>query len=488
MSKNEKDPKKKGKGEGAAAPKTPKAPKAPTKKDGAKEEPAPAITLPNAADPGKLMDRKKSGLSPDGQVQLLDLARRTFIEEKDPDLQFPQKVRIEVNKIVAVGIMCTFADHAVNGDNTFAMVLQSQAYPLLSAAAKDLGIEIPDIKALPAGTEADEVIMSSENVKVSDETKQKLKEEKKIRESEQPEMDPEKIVSQEDVTKALEYMFCSSGGKRLPVLLAESIDFIKKFRMHQAESAENTEEAKARFANYNAGDWLDDVFSYFRPPVFFTGIGRGMATVAADKKNPIHSFIILRDALKDKESGNPILEDQDIAYCVKSIVKWFCNTNIESNQKAIENLDKDKNKSEIEKCEAQIQNYNNVLAYITNPSSEEVDNLLNNIGTVFDEGGAQLTKTCQDANATFNRICKTFYGKQLSSADYKNLDNNIQQYGGYILNLFRDPASQLANYKLSNITELEERSAEEREALAKEAKKAWAERKAKEKEEGSKNA
>lgn len=474
------------------APKTPKqAPKAAPKVENHKSEEVETpevITVPQAAEVKNLTSRKHSGLSPDGQVRLLDLARRTFVEETDPELQFPQTVRKQVNDIVAIGIMCTFADHAANGDNTFAMVLQSQAYPTLSAAAKAIGFELPDVKLLPAGKEEGTVMLPSNQVSIPKDVKEKMKKEKEVREAEKPELDPEKLVSEEDVKKALEYMFVSSGGKRLPVLLTNAIEFMRKFRLHQAELAENTEEAKARFADYNSGDWLDDIFSYFMPPVFFMGIGRGMASVTDNEKSPIHAFTIFRDAIKDKESGEPVLDDQEIAHCVKSIVKWVCNTNIASNQKAIDNLDAKKNKTEIEKCEAQIQKYNDILAYITSPSSEEVDTLLDNMGTYFDEAGMQLATECQRANATFNRVCKTFYGKQLSDADYKNLATNVQQYAGYILNLFRDSGSQLASYKLANVTELEKRSDEEREQIVKEAKKAWVERKSKEKEEETKNA
>lgn len=451
------------------------------------DESTTAQVVAAAMNPEKLM-RRGGGLSPDAQVQAMALARKVFVDETRPEFMFPVEVGQKVNKIVAVGILCVLADHAVNGDGSFARVLETQAYPVLLDAAKDLNITLPDIKALPAGKEDGTVRLDAKQVKVTKETKEQLQREKKIREAEKPELDPTKIVSEEDVKKALEYMFVSSGGKRLPQLLTEAIDFMKKFRMHQAEQAENTDEAKARFANYNSGNWLDEVFKYFMPPVFFAGIGRGMATVTDIEKSPIHAFVIFRDAIKDKQTGEPVFDDQEIAYCVKSIVKWVCDTNIASNQKAIDNLDAEKNKSEIEKCEAQIAKYNNILTYITSPSSDEADTLLENVGTKFDEGGHQLTGECQAANATYNRICKTYYGKQLSSADYKNLDVNIQQYAGCILNLFRDAGSQLQNYSISNIADLEERSEEEKEAIVKEAKKAWQERKAAEKKEQEKNA
>lgn len=488
MSKNkDKAPKKENK-----APKAPKTPQPAPKPATKVEEPATRVEAAETVqspitDPKKLMDRRHSGLSADGQVRLLDLARRTFVEEQDPDLQFPQAVRKNVNDIVAIGILCTFADHAANGSDSFALVLQSQAYPTLRAAAKAINLDLPELKALPAGKEEGTVMLESSKVKIPDETKKQLKKEKEIREGAKPELDPEKITSEEDVKKALEYMFVS-GGKRLPQLLTESIEFMKKFRLHEASQAENADEAKAKFESYNSGDWLDDIFSYFRPPVFFAGIGRGMATVAADKKNPVHSFIILRDAIKDKTTGEPALNDQETAYCAKSIMKWFCDTNIESNQKAIDNLDAKKNKAEIEKCEAQIQYYKNILDYITSPSSEEIDTLLENIGSTFDEGGHQLTTECQNANSIFNKICKSYYGKQLSDADYKNLGENIKQYGYHIINLFRSPGEQLTDCGLSYVSKLEERSAEEKEEIQKAARKAWAERKAKAQEEETKNA
>ena len=160
-------------------------------------------------------------------------------------------------------------------------------------------------------------MIPANKVKVPDETKKKLQEEKKIREGEKPELDPEKITSEEDLTKALTYMFVQQKGTRLTSTLLEGVDFMKKFRMHEASLAENADEAKAKFESYNTGDWLDDLFKYVQPSVFFTGIGRGMAECTAIAKDPIHAFCIFRDAIKNKETGEPVLSDQEIAYCAK---------------------------------------------------------------------------------------------------------------------------------------------------------------------------
>lgn len=464
LNKNQKKP--------AQAPKPAPAAVTPKKEEQKKENKKPEEITPEVVaatvmtDPAKVTDRRRSGLSMDAQVQLLDLTRRTFVEEKDPDLQFSAEVRKATNDIVAIGIMATIAEHAATGDNMFANILSTQAYPALVRAAEALNITLPDIKALPAGTEPGTVVLPANEVKMSKETKDALKKEKEVREAEKPELDPTKITSKEDVTKALEYIFVSNK-KRIPVMLATAIEFMKGFRLHEASLAENADEAKARFENYNSGDWLDDVFEHFQPSVFFAGIGRGMASVAATEKSPLHAFIIFRDAIKDKETGVPALSDQEIAYCVKSIIKWVCNVNISSNEKAIEGLDEKKNAKEIESCKKQIAYYNDILEYITNPSGEEVETLLENIGTKYDAGGT-LTSECQKANNVFNKVCQSYYGKKMAHQNYKNLGENIQQYAGCILNLFRPANSQLSNYSMANIAELEERSEEEKQAFRKE--------------------
>ena len=262
---------------------------------------------------------------------------------------------------------------------------------------------------------------------------------------------------------------------------------MKKFRLHEASLAENAEEAKAKFDRYNSGDWLDDLFTYVKPSVFFAGIGKGMASVTAVEKSPIHAFTIFRDAIKNKDTNEPVLDDQEIAYCVRSIIKWCCNINIESNEKAIENLDAKKNAKEIEVCNKQIEHYKDILNYITSVNADEIDDMIANIGSNFDEGG-QLTPETQKANQTFNRICRTYYGKNLSTTDYKNLESNIQQYGYHIVNLFRGAGEQLMDCGLQNVSELEERSDEEKAALIKELKKAWAEKKKETKASETKNA
>lgn len=458
------------------APKTPgKAPETPqvetvTPKTAPTKETVATQVMTN---PDKFAKKVRT-LSPDAQVMALNLVHKTMVEPQDPALQFPTEVKKVANNIVAIGSLCALAEHSANGDDSFALIMQKTGYSGIIEAAKALGYTLPDIKALPV-LEDGRVQLPANAVEIPEEKKQEILKEQAERNAEAPELDPTKITSEEDLRKALRYKFLDRKYKLVDTLL-DGIDFMKQFRLHEAEMAENAEEAKAKFNSRNSGDWLDDLFQYVKPTVFFAGIGKGMASVTAIEKNPIHAFVIFRNAIKDRETNEPVMSDQEIAYCVKSIVKWHCHNNIESNKKAIEGLDAKKNANEIELCKKQIANYEQILDYISSPNAEEAETLLQKIGNKFDEGGT-LTQECQEANKTFNSICACYYNKNLSTTDYKNLDVNVQQYAYHIINLFRAPGEQIPDVGTMNISELEERTAEEKEELTKKAKKEWAEKK-----------
>jgi len=459
MAKQNKKPVAKKKGAPKAPAAAPQVKQPEQKKPETKKEEEKVTTVQDVAtNPRVLMDRKRSGLSLDGQVRLLDLTRRVFVEETDPELQFPQPVRVKMNKIVAIGIVASLAEHSLDGTNEFAAILNRNGYPMLEAAAAEMGIRLPKLAVLPApeGKE-DEVELRPNDLKISKETKDELKKEKAIREGETPELDPKKVDSDEEVTKALEYMFAKSRGKSLSENIHEAVGFMKDFRYNQASKAENAEEAKARYDTYTAGDWMDDMFGFFKPTVFYTGIGRGMCTVAFNEGNPVHAFLILRDALKNRETGKPEDSDTEVAYLVRSITKWVAKAMIESNEKAIEALDPKQNAKEIEHCKVAINNYNNAINCFVNPSFDLADNYLEDDS----DETAKITKS----------IIRSYYPLDTKPAEYKNFKENIQQRLGCIINLFRDPNSQSIAYKESNITELvkytEEELAELKKAEAK---------------------
>jgi hypothetical protein len=52
-------------------------------------------------------------------------------------------------------------------------------------------------------------------------------------------------------------------------------------------------------------------------------------------------------------------------------------------------------------------------------------------------------------------ILKTYYPNQdMTQFEAECVENNAKQYAGIITNMFRDPASQLANYSEANLVEL----------------------------------
>lgn len=459
------------------APKTPKAAPAVDTKPQPKAAPQAAaeedtVTVSKAAEKKNLLNRAGSGLSMDGQVRLLDLAQRHFIDQHDPDLQYPQPTRIAMNRAIGAGILATLAEHAERGENQYAAILQTTAYPALEQAATDMGIKLPKMSSLPAPEgQPDAIVLTTDKIKVSKDTKEQIKHEIAVKDGEAPELDPTKITSEEDVTKALEYIFTATKGKALSQTVYDALDFIKKFRLHEAEGKEETIKA---YELYNAGDWLDDIFSHFKPTVFFKGIGFGMESVAITEQNPIHAFLILRDALKVKETGKPALSDDNIAFLARSIVKWVSNALIESNEKAIENLDPKKNGNEIATCQAAINYHKKALPIFTDPSTELADTYLDK----DEEVTAKMTK----------HIVNSYYGAGTDVSKYANIKENVKQHIGIILNYFCDPAAIDERYSSANLTDLVEYTEEELAEIKKQKEeKNIADRKAKAEEKSKKN-
>ena len=92
---------------------------------------------------------------------------------------------------------------------------------------------------------------------------------------------------------------------------------------------------------------------------------------------------------------------------------------------------------------------------MTNPSAEIVDNIVE----IYND------ENHEEHNIVLNivdSILKTMYPNQdMSKYEAECVENNFKQYAGIIINLFRDPASQLAMYGEGNLVELVEIKPEE---------------------------
>lgn len=414
----------------------------------------------------------KSSLDANHRVDLLHLADDIFRKDPDAERKFSLEVRDGVNAIVAAGVVAAIADEAVYGNSTFSAVLNHTMYPQLVVAAKDMGIALPNIKALPVD-ENGNVTVDSKEVKVSKEAKEKLTEEHAI-EDEKPELDPVKVasMSEEDLKKALQYLLIVGPKKtNIKNTLVSVVDFMRTYRM----TAENAAEAKLKYDDYTVDQWLMDAFSYVKPTFLLHGIGRGLITMASLDKSPISSFCILRKTLSDPETGQPVWDEQSIADAVKAIIYLVANNAIADEQKNLDALDKKAKdyKDVSEKYKNSIQHYKDILGYVTNPDPEIISSLIEKMDKDKDPVAIKI----------YGRIKDQYYPNS-ARGGFKNMDYNIVQHAGIICNMFKPLADQDETYAEINLHDLVAYTTEE----IKEMREAEAKAAAEAKKEDSKNA
>lgn len=418
----------------------------------------------------------KSSLDANHRVDLLHLADDIFRKDPDAERKFSLEVRDGVNAIVAAGVVAAIADEAVYGNSTFSAVLNHTMYPQLVVAAKDMGIALPNIKALPVD-ENGNVTVDSKEVKVSKEAKEKLTEEHAI-EDEKPELDPVKVasMSEEDLKKALQYLLIVGPKKtNIKNTLVSVVDFMYAYRMAMADKAENAAEAKLKYADYTVDQWLMDAFSYVKPTFLLHGIGRGLITMASLDKSPISSFCVLRKTLSDSETGQPVWDEQSIADAVKAMIYLVANNAIADEQKNLDALDKKAKdyKDVSEKYKNSIQHYKDILGYVTNPDPEIISSLIERVDKDKDPVAIKI----------YGRIKDQYYPNS-ARGGFKNMDYNIVQHAGIICNMFKPLADRDETYAEINLHDLVAYTTEE----IKEMREAEAKAAAEAKKEDSKNA
>ena len=411
---------------------------------------------------GELMNGKaSSSLDANHRVELNGQIIDLFVKNPNAKNQFGELLCESMTHIAAVGVISAVADEVVNGSSTFALTVKKSNYAALVTAAKDMGIELPPIAALPAPSE-ETVQLPSTEVKVSEETAAAVAEEAKVAnegDKGKIEIDPVKVahMSEDDLKKALTYIMITTykHGKNVKESLVAAVDFMHDYRIEEARQAENSTDAMNAFEDRSMLEWLNDIFQYVEPTVYMRGIGKGMHDLIYREKSPLSAFVIFRQYLTDKETGKPEWDDQSIADAVFAIVKFICEKNIAAEEAAKAALDnKKKGYREIAaKHDEEIKKNKEILEAITNISFDIMENFLHNTD-------------CIVASAR-GRVWKTFYPEADPAAfpSYKNLYVNIEQRAGIILNLFCAPGNKNQNYSEANITPLEQYTNEEYNAM-----------------------
>ena len=412
-----------------------------------------------------------ASLSLDGQVRLLDLASRRFVENPNAEGKYGKEFVDSMDRLTAAGIVAVFADVAANDTSQFAYVINKSCYPALVSAANSIGVTLPDVKLLAAPVDNNgnvndnAVVVKTEQIKVSEETKTQAQEEKKIAEqgaAGKIELDPVKVahMSEEDLKNALTYILVTNLKKHKSPknALVEAVDFMQAYRLELAEQAENAGEAKEKIAERSMREILQDAFKYVKPTIHLKGIGVGMRDKMVDSGSVLGAFLILRNHMTDKGADKPDWDDQSIADATSVLIEIVAQERVDENKERLASLDpKDKDYKTKKSCyEHEIKENEDILNELSNVSFNVLESDSKSIAN------------------DFGRIIEQYF-KDVDVAErprYDNLEANIKMQAGIILNLFRAPGNKNQNYDESNLLEIKKIPLEEYEKRQQEAKKA----------------
>ena len=429
-----------------------------------KAEPTNEKPVVNVVDLGKFTEQVRQntagGLDPNHQVDLLKMAHETFRQDPDAAKRYgmSEEAVEKINHITAIGQVAVLANEIVYANNPFAITMRQSQLQLMAEAAQEIGVTINQ-QMLPAPDAEGNVQVPSTAIKVPATVKKKLQSENKVINSSEPEMD----VTKMDDTKlkeALTYLL----SKRTGVFdnIQKAISLYGAYKNFVASKSDNKDEELAKIAKLTRIDLFNDVISIVKEaPIVIGGIGNFMYSVTNATKSPVSAFCHFRNTTIDRKTGVATVDDKAIADITRCLVIWAQKVKSADNAKSIEavkkNLevlkkDEKKNAAAIEDQNKRLETLNNnveyinkIIEYVTNPGSDVADSLINKYNE-HDSVAARIFKSITDSY---------YRDVDLKTVKQDSLKHNVEQYAGVITNLFRDPLSQLIQYKEANITELE---------------------------------
>ena len=408
-------------------------------------------------------DSKFAGLSQDGRVEYAKLIKQVYMDKPDPKDKFVQTLHAAMTGVFHATMVSIAIREAVLGHNEFSLILSTYAYPQIKAIADSVGYALPSPEELKKMNSADmkkigitpkedtgELSLEFKEEQVSKETKAQVKAEAKTK---VPELNPAKITTNAQISSALKYIEqqTDATGKAEKRLIA-MVNFMKGLRMYQAKNSQDPDTEIAKYNAYTFNDWLKEVTSVTVPSLLFHAVGSVLKKTILDDHHPVRAFLSMKASMNGGELKK--FSDKEIADLVSTIVGWVIGANLEADELYLKS---DKLTAEQRAAKEQdIEDCHNVITYMTETDPAEIEDIVCG-SKQNDESVSPMDHAC------FYWIFSNYFGARAKNKSvrptefYSNVEPNVEQIAGIIINYFRDPSNQLTQYDATNITELQVR-------------------------------
>lgn len=289
-----------------------------------------------------------------------------------------------------------------------------QVLPLQNMANL-LGINLAPAKALP-GSDGSQLSIDFAKSEVPEElSKDAGKAVDKI-----PELDPNKITTDEELIAALNYLI--SKGKNVAVNIVNTVEWYRTYCGLKETNADKKLALEAR----SIEDWIKEVFSKINPVSLIRGLGQSVYIYTSQTGSPCMGHAVLHNHMI-----NAGWSEEEVASALKALI----TENFRYKQQKDENY-KNMNPADDKALRGVISSLGN----------DYIDKLFADYSAVTKDMPDGSEKTELEARQRVARMVIGSVRTNYFNKDYSPSSDELRMKVGQIINLYRDPADRLAEY------------------------------------------
>lgn len=359
--------------------------------------------------------------SVDGKAMLAFVMQQRYANNEELAKRYPE-VYADINRTIDVVSLLALVDirqdlfnRGERGELQL-MIDANQLMPLQSMAEM-LGIKLAPAKALPGSDDGQLAIDFNKSEIPEELAKDAGKTVTKV-----PELDPNKITTDEEIDEALTYLI--NKERNVATNIVNTVEWYRTLRGLKETNADK----KLALDEMTVGDWMNEIFSRINPVSLLKGLGSSVYVYTSQTGSPCMAHSVLHNHLT--KAG---WSEEQVAETVRALI----NENFRLKQKDNKELTPESDKA--------------ISAIISNLGEEYIDKLFAdwgiNLEGVEESKKNQLENDRKIARMVLGSIKTNFFSK-----DESPTPDELRLKVGQIINLYRDPASRLAAYCQSSIT------------------------------------
>lgn len=365
---------------------------------------------------------KSDQSSTDAKAMLVNYGYHRFINNQEFKDQFPEKYAQTAQAIDAVWLLAMvdvqreFAERTDKGE--FIVKLPADQIMPLNEVAEMMGIKLANPKAITGPNGEKQLEIDFNKTVVPEELKEHTANMGGPA-PEVPELDVEKITTDEQIKAALEYLI--RKDRNIAVNVVNTVEWYRTLRISKEENADKRLELDDR----SVYDWITEIFSIIKPSALFNGLGKAVYMYTAKHQSPIVAHSLLRTHMR------PLgWNDEQVMQAAKAL--------IQENFRLKKDEDNELKATEDKALQALVNNLGN----------EYIDKILHDYHMKIEEEDPtkriDLEEAKKDAVKIIQNVRMNFFPEKTMPND-----DQLRMVIGQVINLYRDPMDRLAEYEVT---------------------------------------